>query len=88
MKKFKMTKADVYLIISVVLMILYTIADKLQLVKTGMVNNQLTICFFTAFGTELAYSCIIKVFNIRNEGKIIDMNIDTELINNEGDEDE
>jgi len=88
MKKFKMAKADVYLIISIVLMILYTIADKLQLVKTGMVNNQLTICFFTAFGTELAYSCVIKVFNIRNEGKIIDMSIDTELTDNKGDEDE
>ena len=83
-----MAKADIYLIISIILMILYTISDKLQLIKTGMVNNQLTICFFTAFGTELAYSCVIKIFNIRNEGKMIDMSIESELSDNKGDDDE
>ena len=88
MKKFKMAKADIYLIISILLMIAYTIEDKWQLMHTGMSNDQLTICFFAAFGTELAYTCIIKVFNIRNEGKIIDMSVNTELTDNKGDEDD
>lgn len=85
MKKFKMAKADFYLIISILLMISYTIADKIQLIKTGMTNDQLTICFFAAFGTELAYACIIKVFNVKHENKN-DMSIETELSNNIGDD--
>lgn len=88
MKKFKMAKADIYLIISIILMILYTIQDKYQLMHTGVTSDQLTICFFAAFGTELAYTCIIKVFNIRNEGKDADMSSETELTDNKGDDDE
>ena len=66
-KKFKMNKVDIYLVLSIVLMILYTIASLIILVRTGMSYDQLTICFFAAFGTEIASCCIIKSLNIKNE---------------------
>ena len=66
-KKFKINKVDTYLIISIILMIIYTIASMIILVKTGLSDSQLTICFFAAFGTEIASCCIIKSLNIKNE---------------------
>lgn len=66
-KKFKINKVDTYLIISIILMIVYTIASLIILVSTGCTYDQLTICFFAAFGTEIASCCIIKSLNIKNE---------------------
>lgn len=66
-KKIKINKVDIYLILSIVLMLIYTIASLIILVKTGLSDSQLTICFFGAFGTELLCSCVIKSFNIKNE---------------------
>lgn len=66
-KKFKINKVDIYLILSILFMIIYTIVNLVILVKTGLSDPQLTICFFTAFGTEIASCCIIKSFNIKNE---------------------
>ena len=74
-------KADIYLIISISLMIIYTIVDRIILVTTRLSNDTLTTCFFTAFGTEIASCCIIKVFNIRNENNI---QIDPEPITSKG----
>jgi hypothetical protein len=77
-KKIKINKADIYLIVSIILMISYAIAAYIIQITTGYTNDQLTICFYTAFGTELLYSCIIKSFNIKNE------KIDPNPIDNDG----
>lgn len=61
-------KADVYLIIMILLMLIFTVASMVIQVVTGYTNDTLTTCFFMAFGTEIASCCVIKVFNIRNEG--------------------
>lgn len=66
-KKIKINKVDVYLILSILLMIAYTVASLIILVKYSISEPQLTICFFGAFGTELLCSCVIKSFNIKNE---------------------
>lgn len=66
-KKFKMNKVDIYLVLSITVMILYAIASLIILVTTGMTYDQLTICVFAAFGTEIASCCIIKSLNIKNE---------------------
>ena len=66
-KKFKINKADIYLIISIALMVIYTIASYVIQITTGYTNDQLTICFFAAFGTEITACCIIKSLNIKNE---------------------
>lgn len=59
-------KADVYLIISIILMLTYTAVSITIQAKTGYTNDTLTTCFFMAFGTEIASCCIIKVFNIKH----------------------
>lgn len=82
----KINKVDVYLIISILLMLTYTVVDKLQLIKTGLTNDQLTICFFAAFGTELFYTCIIKSINTITTNK--KQTYEEELSNNKGDEDD
>jgi hypothetical protein len=83
-KKFKINKVDIYLIVSVLLMILYTIVDKIILVKFGMSNDTLTTWFFRIFGLEIASCCIIKSLNIRNERKQ-SMDIDPIPMDSEGD---
>lgn len=66
-------KADIYLIISIILMLIYTATSIVIQAATGYTNDTLTTCFFTAFGTEIASCCVIKVFNIKHES---DDNID------------
>jgi hypothetical protein len=83
-KKFKINKVDIYLIVSVLLMVLYTIVDKIILVKFGMSNDTLTTWFFRIFGLEIASCCIIKSLNIRNERKQ-SMDIDPIPMDSEGD---
>lgn len=83
-KKFKINKVDIYLIVSVLLMILYTIVDKIILVKYEMSNDTLTTWFFRIFGLEIASCCIIKSLNIRNERKQ-SMDIDPIPMDSEGD---
>lgn len=82
----KINKVDVYLIISILLMLTYTVVDKLQLIKTGLTNDQLTICFFAAFGTELFYTCVIKSINTITTNKKQAM--EEELSNNKGDDED
>ena len=60
-------KADIYLIISIILMLIYTATSIVVQAATGKTNDTLTTCFFTAFGTEIASCCVIKVFNIKHE---------------------
>lgn len=62
-------KADIYLIISIILMLIYTGVSIAIQTMTGYTNDTLTTCFFTAFGTEIASCCVIKVFNIKHEFK-------------------
>ena len=63
-------KADIYLIISIILMLIYTATSIIIQAATGYTNDTLTTCFFTAFGTEISSCCVIKIFNIRHEGGV------------------
>ena len=67
MKRKKLNKVDIYLIISILLLLIYTVVDRFILVVYGMSSDTLTTCFFGFFGTEIASCCIIKSLNIRNE---------------------
>lgn len=71
MKKKKLNKVDIYLLISVLILLTYTIAT-IILVKTyplsdSQVLNTLTTCVYGTFGLEIASCCVIKSLNIRNE---------------------
>lgn len=78
----KLNKVDKYILMSVTLLILYTIIDRIILVRTGLSSDTLTTCFFAAFGTEILSCCIIKSLNIKNEGK--EIKIDPEPIESQG----
>ena len=67
MKKKKINKVDIYLIVSIILLLTYTVVDRFILVVYGMSSDTLTTCFFGFFGTEIASCCVIKSLNIRNE---------------------
>jgi len=83
-KKFKINKVDIYLIISILLMLIYTAVDKVILVQYGMSNDTLTTWFFRIFGLEIASCCVIKSLNIRNERKMSE-DMDPNPIDSEGD---
>lgn len=65
----KLNKVDKYILMSITLLIIYTIVDRIILVRTGLSSDTLTTCFFAAFGTEILSCCVIKSLNIKNEGK-------------------
>lgn len=60
---------DIYVIFSIAMMILYTIASQVIAVRTGITLDTLTTCFFGFFGGEIVTCALIKIFKLREEGK-------------------
>ncbi len=69
MKKEPLNKLDKYLIFSVTVLLIYTIVEQFLSAKFGYERSTLTTCFYAAFGGEILSCVVIKVFNIKNEGK-------------------
>lgn len=71
-KKMIINKVDLYLLISVLILISYTVTI-VVLVKMypdlseSQVLTTLTTCVYGTFGLEIASCCVIKSLNIRNE---------------------
>ena len=74
----KINKVDVFLFISILLLIIFTIAIiyLVRIYPESSVLNTLITAFFGVFGTEIASCCVIKSLNIRNERLQIQNDID------------
>ena len=56
-----------FVLFSMAMIILYTIAELTISTRTGQHHDQLTTCVFMFFGTEIAMSGFLKIFKIREE---------------------
>ena len=78
-KKKKLHGLDLYVIFSITVMVIYTIASLLILIYTGYTYETLTTCVFSFFGGEIITCALIKIFKLRDVFKEVKMN------ENEGD---
>ena len=78
-KKKKLHGLDLYVIFSITVMVIYTIASLLILIYTGYTYETLTTCVFSFFGGEIVTCALIKIFKLRDVFKEVKMN------ENEGD---
>lgn len=56
-----------FVMISLLIVIIYTIAEFICSIASGVVHDTLTSCIFALFGTEIAVCGFIKIFKIKEE---------------------
>ena len=56
-----------YVIFSIAMLLVYTIAELLLSNLNGTVNDTLTTCFFGVFGGEILTCALIKIFKLKGE---------------------
>lgn len=61
-----------YIIFSIVVIIVYSIAEFIVSSVTGIERSTLTTCVYAFFGTEIASCAFIKVYKLRHEDSTID----------------
>ena len=64
-EKKKLSKLDRYLIFSIGVLLVYTVAEMVLTSLTGFDHSTLTTCIFSAFGGEFMLAALIKIYNIR-----------------------
>lgn len=65
MKKRKLNGLDLYVIFSISMLIIYTIASFFIAVKCNAQLDVLTGCFFAFFGGEIVTCALIKIFKLK-----------------------
>lgn len=58
-----------YVVFSIVVLIVYTIAEFIVSTKTGISHENLTTCTFSCFGGEILSCCLIKIFKLKGENE-------------------
>lgn len=64
-KRKKISKLDAYVIFSIAMLIAYTIVSIFIGVIYDVELETLTTCFFAAFGGEILWTCLIKIFKLK-----------------------
>lgn len=54
-----------YVIFSIAILLLYTIAELIISITTGQSNDTLTTCLFATFGGEILSCALIKIFKLK-----------------------
>ncbi len=68
-KRKKMKGLDKYVVFCFVSIIIYTIAQTVVTIMTGVESSTLTTCFFSVFGGEVLLCALIKKFKLKSESK-------------------
>ena len=68
-KKKRLKGLDKYVIFCFVSIIIYTIAQTVVTIRTGVESSTLTTCFFSVFGGEILLCALIKRFKLKEEPK-------------------
>ena len=68
----KLNGLDKYVIFSIFLLLVYTVAEFFTSSVTGISHDTLTTCFYAAFGGEILSCALIKVFKLKDEDKECD----------------
>lgn len=74
-KRKKMSALDKYVIFSFTVLLIYTVAQTIVTIKTGVESSTLTTCFFAAFGGEVLMCALIKRLKLKNEKNESEENI-------------
>lgn len=61
-----------YIVFSIVIIIIYSIAEFIFSTITGISHETLTTCVYAFFGTEIASCAFIKVYKIKKETDTVD----------------
>ena len=67
MKRSRMKSLDRYVVFSIALLLIYTVAEFVSGSLTGETHDVLTGCFYAAFGGEILSCALIKIFKLRGE---------------------
>lgn len=69
--KKKANTLDKYIIVSISMIVLYTVAHTIIFFLTGNEAKVLDTLFYTTFGLEILYCFLIKRFKLHEEAKIV-----------------
>ena len=72
MKKLQDIPLANYIVFSIVVILLYSIAEFVFSTITTIAHDTLTTCVYAFFGTEIASCCLIKVMKLKTESEDID----------------
>lgn len=56
-----------YVIFSITILLLYTVAELVISITTGKSNDTLTTCLFACFGGEILSCALIKIFKLKED---------------------
>lgn len=56
-----------YVIFSIAILLLYTVAELVISITTGKSNDTLTTCLFACFGGEILSCALIKIFKLKGD---------------------
>lgn len=63
---------DKYVIFSIILLLVYTVAEFITGSVTGVTHDTLTTCFYACFGGEILSCALIKIFKLKEDDKECD----------------
>lgn len=58
-----------YVVVSIVMVIIYTIVEMIVSSFTGVSHDTLTTCFYATFGGEILACALIKIFKLKEENE-------------------
>lgn len=65
----KLSGLDKYVIFSIAILLLFTVAEFITASVTGVSHDTLITAFFACFGGEILSCALIKIFKLREEDK-------------------
>lgn len=68
MKHKRLKDLDKYVIFSIVILLVFTVAEFITATVSGISHDTLTTCFYAAFGGEILSCALIKVFKLKEGG--------------------
>lgn len=70
MKKIKdIPSLTKYVVFSITLLLIFSVAEFVFAVKTGSTHDTLTTCIFACFGGEILSCALIKIFKLKEENR-------------------
>lgn len=68
-----------YIVFSIIIILIYSIAEFIFSTLTGVSHETLTTCVYAFFGTEIASCAFIKVYKLKHEDDTVDFDEESEV---------
>ena len=63
----KIPSLTLYVVFSIAILLIFTVAEQVLSVTTGLTRDTLTTCFFSVFGGEILCCALIKIFKLKGD---------------------